>query len=211
VTSPAPAVAELIPGLHVSRETEDLLKRHLALLSRWNARINLVSPATLARAWDRHIRDSAQLWPQAPAAPRRWVDLGSGAGFPGLVIAAIAADISPRTEVVLIESDGRKAAFLLAVLAETGLPARVLTARAEDVAPLAADVVSARALAPLPQLLPLVARHLAPAGIALLPKGRQADAEIAAARRKWRFGRASFPSLTDREGHVLKLSGIARV
>ncbi len=192
-----------------SPETLARLAALEALLGRWSARINLVAPSTLAEAWTRHVADSAQLWPLAPRGARRWADLGAGAGFPGLVIAALAAERGgPR--VTLVESDRRKAAFLGEAARAMGLAVAVLAERAEAAPPQGAEVVSARALAPLPALLPLVARHLAPAGTALLPKGRGWEAEVEAARAAgWRFALDAAPSATDPAARLLRLTEIA--
>ncbi|MBB4286357.1 16S rRNA (guanine(527)-N(7))-methyltransferase RsmG [Roseospira goensis] len=164
----------------VPDETVARLRALLELLATWTRRINLVGPATLPQAWERHVLDSARLVPLIPPGARRVVDLGSGAGFPGLVLALLGAP-----DVHLVESDQRKAAFLREVARVTGAPVTVHAARIEAVPPLAADVVTARALAPLPDLLPLVTRHLTPDGVALLPKGRGAESELTACRERW--------------------------
>lgn len=179
-----------------------------ALVRKWTVRINLVAPSTTAELWTRHIADSAQLWPLAPPEARTWVDLGSGGGFPGLVIAALAAGTG-RPAVTLIESDGRKCAFLREAARAMEVDVTVLDQRAELAPPQGADVVSARALSPLPALLPLVARHLAPGGTALLPKGRGWAAELEAARAAgWRFALDSRPSATDPEARLLRLTDL---
>ena len=198
-----------LPGLDLPRATLDRLEALDALVRRWTERINLVAPSTLPDLWTRHIADSAQLWSLAPAGLETWADLGSGGGFPGLVIAALTADAGhPR--VTLIESDGRKCAFLRTAARELGLSVTVLDRRVEAAAPQGAAVVSARALAPLPALLPLVARHLAPGGIALLPKGRDFAAELDAARAAgWRFEAEAMPSVTDPVARILRLRTLA--
>jgi 16S rRNA (guanine527-N7)-methyltransferase len=195
----------------VSRETEAKLKAFADLVARWTPRINLVSVASLAEIEDRHILDSAQLLAYAPLGWSHWADLGSGGGFPGIVIAILAAETAPAARITLVESDQRKATFLRTAIRELGLTAQVQTARAETLAPLSADVVSARALAPLAQLLPLALRHLALGGRALFPKGRRAQDEITEARRDWRFGLTTHPSRTDPEARILQIEGIAHV
>lgn len=197
-----------IPGLDVSRETEAKLHSFVNLVEKWTSRINLIGPATQPEIWDRHIRDSAQLVPLAPISPTHWVDLGSGGGFPGIVVAIIAAELWPAMQVTLVESDQRKSAFLRTAVRELGVPAQVVSRRIESLEPLGADVVTARALAPLDALLGYIAPHLTPEGRALLPKGRQATAEIARARQSWRFGLAIHPSLTDQEASILVIDGI---
>jgi len=199
-------VADLLPGLSVDDATLARLRAFDAALARWSAAINLVAPATVADSWDRHILDSAQLLDLAPPGARHWADLGAGGGLPGLVIAILGRDRG--LSVTLVESDRRKCAFLRSQIAEQGLAARVLTARAEALGPLQADVVSARALAPLDRLLPMVARHLAPTGTALLPKGRRWATELAEARRAWSFDCEDLPSAIDPEARILRITRI---
>lgn len=199
-------MADLLPVLSVAPDTLDRLRALQGELTRWSAAINLVASATLTEGWTRHILDSAQLFPLMPPGARHWADLGSGGGLPGLVIAILARGSDLR--LTLVESDRRKCAFLRAQIAEHGLNARVEAARAEMLAPLAADVVSARALAPLDRLLPLVARHLAPGGTALLPKGRRWATELATARVGWRFDCQELPSAVEPDARILRLTQI---
>lgn len=196
----------LLPGLNVSRETLSKLELYADLIRRWTAKINLIAPASLPDLWQRHIIDSAQLLPLVLPLAKTWADLGSGAGLPGVVIAILA----PQTDVTLIESDQRKAAFLRTCARELGLPLTILTDRAEAAKPRRADIVSARALAPLDALLPLVVRHLAPNGTALLPKGRTFESEVDAARRNWRFDLETYPSHTSPDAAILRLERITR-
>lgn len=193
--------------IEVSRETDEQLAIFSDLLKKWNPKINLVAPSTLDCLEDRHLRDSAQLLAHAPTGWTDWVDLGSGGGFPGLVVSLM----SPGRNVTLIEADKRKAAFLRAAVRETGANARIVAARIEDVSPLAAQVVSARALAPLKHLLGLVERHLAPEGTALLPKGAGVDGEIEDALETWRFDCEKIPSRTDPRAVILSIGEISRV
>ncbi len=195
---------------NVSRETLATLERYAALLEKWNARINLVAPSTIPDLWERHIRDSLQVFDHAPQHARLWADLGSGGGLPGVVCAIAAQEKLPECRFVLIESDKRKAAFLMTAIRELGLSADVIAQRVEQVDALGADVVSARALAPLPQLLPLVARHLAENGVALLPKGKTHAEELAAARAEWQFDAASHQSKTNASARILILKGLTR-
>lgn len=196
--------------LNVSRETLDRLHLFAELLARWNARINLVAPSTVADMWQRHIVDSAQLFDHAPESTQHWVDLGSGGGLPGLVCAILAQENRPGCQFTLIESDKRKAAFLMTVTRELGLNARIIAQRIEDVPAQMADVVSARALAPLPVLLGSVARHLRPGGLALLLKGKSYAEELAMARAEWQFDVAEIESQTDSLARLLILKDIAR-
>jgi 16S rRNA (guanine527-N7)-methyltransferase len=189
----------------VSRETLDRLKLYVALLEQWQPRINLVASATLPEVWDRHIADSAQLLALAPAA-RTWLDLGSGAGFPGLVIAIMAhGGAGPR--VTLIESDRRKSAFLAEVSRQTGISVEIHTARIEQIATQAmlkpVEVVSARALAPLVRLISLSLPFFGDATLGLFPKGRDAESEVAQARANWAFDVEMTPSMTDAAARIV--------
>ena len=200
-----------VGGVPVSAATEARLRRQLAELERWNGAINLVAKSTLADAWDRHIADSAQLLLLAPETPVHWADLGSGAGFPGLVVAIILAERSPETRVTLVESDRRKATFLRESVRGLGLTTTVLAERIETIAPLCADVVSARALARLEKLLPLTARHIAPDGIALFLKGAAAQSELAMVSGAWSFSLERLPSQTDPTSEILRLKDLIHV
>jgi len=195
---------------NVSRETLVRLEEYAALLAKWNPVINLVSKSTLPDVWQRHMRDSAQLWPLCPKGARLWVDMGSGGGFPGIVIAILAAELAPEMRVILIESDQRKATFLRTVAQTLGLELRVESQRAEDVPPLSADVVSARALTALSGLLPLAQRHLAENGVAIFPKGQSAAQELTDALELWQFAVTKTPSETDHQAVVLQIRDIAR-
>ena len=189
----------------VSRETLDRLANYVELLISWNRRINLVGRETIGDVWRRHILDSAQLFPLIPPDARRLIDLGSGAGLPGLVLAIMGVP-----EVHLIESDGRKAVFLREAVRLTDAPAVVHARRIDRVSPLLADVVTARALAPLPALLEMSQRFLDPHGFCLFLKGRHVEEELTAARKEWNIRLNRQPSLTDPSGCILRLEGIAR-
>jgi len=192
----------------VSRETRDRLTAYADLLVRWNARINLVSRPDLAQLWPRHIADSLQLAALIPQGARV-VDMGSGGGFPGLVI-AMATD----AHVTLIESDQRKAAFLREASRVAGVRTRVIAARIEAAEAGPADIVTARALAPLPQLLQWGVRFLDKEGFCLFLKGKNADEELNAANAAnadWRMAVTRIPSRTDADGIILRLSDIRRV
>ena len=195
--------------LDVSRETRDRLETYADLVRKWTPRINLVSGSTVGDIWNRHILDSAQIVGLAPAKWKTWTDLGSGAGFPGLVVAILAADTGKT--VSLIESDERKAAFLRVVAIELKLDVAVHAVRIEKADPQSADVVSARALAPLPTLIELAVRHLAPGGICLFTKGVRADHELTEARGSWNMQVERCPSRTDPGGTILKIGAISRV
>lgn len=197
--------ASFLEKADVSRETLEQLDIYADRLTAWNARINLVSPKSLAELWERHFLDSLQLLRIAPDW-NTWADLGSGAGFPGAVIAIA----NPDKTVTLIESDARKCAFLRALARET-TATNIINSRIESATPLNADVVSARALAPLPKLLAYVDRHIGPEGRALLLKGKNARQEIDEALENWRFDCETFPSETDKEAVILSIGDIERV
>jgi 16S rRNA (guanine527-N7)-methyltransferase len=188
----------------VSRETLGRFESYAALLVKWQKAINLVGPKTLDDIWRRHFLDSAQLWSLLPAGTRVVADLGSGAGFPGLVLALLGVP-----EVHLIESDQRKSVFLRETARELGLLVKVHAARAETVSGLDADLVTARALAPLDALLELAAPFLrAKRGYCLFLKGAEAERELTDSpkRRNMRVDR--FPSITDPRGSILRLREI---
>lgn len=200
-----------VAGLDVSRETSEKLASYVALIQKWNKAINLISRSSEADIWQRHIADSAQLAQHLPSGPRLWLDLGSGAGLPGIVLAIIAAEVAPSLRFELVEVDQRKATFLRQVSRELGLNVTVLTERIEALTPRLADVVSARALASLSDLCNFAERHLDADGIAVFLKGTGAEAEIEVARRKWSFNLESFPSKTSADALVLKLKKIRHV
>jgi 16S rRNA (guanine527-N7)-methyltransferase len=195
----------------VSRETLIRLEAYASLLLRWNARINLVGRSTEADLWTRHMGDSAQLWTLRPESLTHWADLGSGAGFPGLVIAALAAADRPNLKVTLVESDARKCAFLAEASRAMGIAPTILAERIEAVAPLQADVLSARALAPLVTLLGYVILHRRDGGIALFPKGESVHKEIEAAARRWRFEHRIHPSVTGSLGAIVEIGVVSSV
>ena len=196
--------------LNVSRETLDRLKTYEALLKKWNPAINLVSRSTIAEAWTRHFVDPAQIFELTPDDTRHWVDIGSGGGFPGLVVAIMAAQKRPKMRTTLIESDLRKATFLRTVIRETGIQADVIADRIEKAPPQAADVLSARALASLYMLLGFTERHLSPKGLAVFPKGKSAVDEIDAALENWSFDLQKIKSQTDPEAVILRIRNIQR-
>lgn len=195
---------------NVSRETELRLAQYSDLVATWNQKINLVSPSTLAQFRQRHVEDSIQVLDAVMPAAGRWVDLGSGAGLPGLPVAIMADTLAPNLDIILVESDKRKAAFLREAVRTLSLHVQVMCQRAEKLPPLHADYISARALAPLDRLCELAAPHLSERGICIFPKGRDADREIAEARRKWTFHCRKVPSRTDGEASILIMSELQR-
>jgi 16S rRNA (guanine527-N7)-methyltransferase len=195
-----------LPPVDVSRETLTRIDRFLPLLLRWNERINLIGPATEAVVRQRHVADSLQLLSLIPKGGAPLGDLGSGAGFPGLVL-AMAVD----RPVHLVESDRRKAAFLQTVTGELGLShVQVHAARIESVSMPPLGVLTARALAPLEKMLPWAVRLLAPEGVAIFPKGRTAEEELEAAAPGWTMTAERFKSSTDTDASIFRLSRIRR-
>ena len=198
-------------GLSVSRETIERLEEYHALLIKWNSKINLVSRSTIKDAWTRHFRDSAQIYQYSPENWSHWVDLGSGGGFPGAVIAILAAELNPSGRVTLVESDQRKSAFLRNVFRETGVAATVIAKRIEQIDPLGADVISARALAELKQLFHLAHVHAAPNCTYLFPKGENWQKEMLVAEESWSFTHSLIKSETDPKAIVLKIRELRHV
>ncbi len=195
--------------MNVSRETFEKLSVHVDLLKKWNPRINLVARGTLSEVWTRHIFDSLQVFQQV-ADCEHWVDLGSGGGFPGLVCAILATEQSPDTTFTLVESDQRKSAFLRTVIRETGANCTVISKRIEDLDPLRADILSARALADLNTLLSFCDRHLKKDGLALFLKGAAWKKELEQAQREWNFIAEPTISLTEPQAVILKIKGVSR-
>ncbi|MBW8270457.1 16S rRNA (guanine(527)-N(7))-methyltransferase RsmG [Caldovatus aquaticus] len=194
-----------IPEAPVSRETRRRLDRFRDLLLAWRERINLIAERDAAAVEQRHIADSLQLLPLLPAQGAV-ADLGSGAGFPGLVLA-----IATERSVHLIESDRRKAAFLLEASRLLGLPhVHIHAARIEAVPLTGMAAVTARAVAPLRRLLPHAVRLLGPGGVAIFPKGRTAEAELTDAAGDWKMTIERFQSRTEPDATILRLSDIRR-
>jgi 16S rRNA (guanine527-N7)-methyltransferase len=194
--------AELLP---VSRETLSRLEACADLLTRWSARINLVGRDTLADLWRRHMLDSAQLRPLVPNTARNLIDLGSGAGFPGLVLAILGV---PGVE--LVEADSRRCAFLREAARITEAKVTIRPCRMEAVPPHPVDVVTARACAPLDRLLDLARPFLAPDTVCLFPKGERFEEELTLARKRWTMNVSVEPSLSDRRGVILRLQQVVR-
>ena len=194
-------------GINVSRETLQRLETYAGLLVKWQAKINLVGPATLPDLWRRHFLDSAQLLPLLPAAAGILVDLGSGAGFPGLVLA-----IMTDWRVHLLDSDQRKCAFLRQVALDCGVVDRVTIhpKRIEQVPGIVADVVTARACAPLGELLALAEPFIGEKGTGLFLKGAQAEEELTQAQRRWTMRLDRRESISDPAGKLLIVSQLKR-
>lgn len=193
--------------MSVSRETMERLEVYGQLICEWNPHINLVAHSTIKELRKRHFDDCLQILDLEKFEAGKWVDLGSGAGLPGLILAIALAD--SQVTFTLVESDQRKGAFLRAVVRETGLKnVTLLCQRIEDVSPLNAAYISARALAPLSQLMPYLDLHLARKGKAFLMKGRQWQSEVDEAKRDWVFDYVPHPSRTQDGAAILEVSGV---
>lgn len=194
----------------VSRETFQRLKGFEAEFRKWSGRINLAAPSTLQDFWNRHVLDSAQLMPLAAGATR-WVDLGSGGGFPGAVVAILLTERAGAM-ISLIESNRKKAAFLQTTLARLGAPARILPLRIEHAAEATgpAEIVTARALAPMSALLELAEPWLRTGARALFHKGRDFRTEVANCRDAWNLDLLEHRSLVDGDSVILDISNVSR-
>ena len=198
-------------GSILSPEVEQDLRTFADLVLKWNQKINLISRSTAAEIWERHVLDSVQLWPLSSADSRVWVDIGSGGGFPGMVIAIIAKALRPQMRVVLVESDKRKAAFLIQAARSVGVACDVRAERIEEVGDLGADVVSARALASLSELLGLGAKLGRPEAVMIFPKGERAQDEIEHAMQEWHFQIAQVQSITNPAASLVRITNLRHV
>lgn len=190
----------------VSRETRTALEAFVSLLLRWNQTVNLIARADEAAIWERHIVDCLQLAPLMRPLPDRAIDLGSGAGFPGLVLS-----IATAVPFDLIEADKRKAAFLREAIRRTRAPAQVHPVRIEEAKLEPAALITARALAPLPKLLHLAAPLLVPGGICLFLKGQSVEAELTQAASQWHMQAELIVSQTSTDARILRISNLSRV
>jgi 16S rRNA (guanine527-N7)-methyltransferase len=198
---------EFAAATNVSRETLSRLKAYADLLRDWNSRHNLVSDRSLDDLWRRHFWDSAQLAPLVPPEARALADLGSGAGFPGLVLAEMLRD---RVTVTLHEATLKKCTFLKAAAARLQLSVRIENARMEDLAPKVFDVVTARACAPLDKLLGYAQKFTGPDTVCLFLKGQNLVGELTEAHKSWNMETSQVPSITDPSGAILAVRKLAR-
>lgn len=191
------------PAYGIDAETAERIARFAAHLEKWQKAINLVSAKSLPQLWERHILDSLQLVPLIPPGARTLVDVGSGAGFPGLILALVG-----RWDVHLVESDTRKSVFLRDSARLCGVPVTVHAVRIESLAAPKADVITARALAPVADLLRLTAGFRQTGTVHLFPKGRGAEAELTEAEKTWTLAVDRIPSLTDPDAVILKIGEV---
>jgi 16S rRNA (guanine527-N7)-methyltransferase len=195
---------------NVSAQTLRRLESFVALLIEWQRKTNLIAPSTLPEIWSRHVADSLQLLDLAPDA-KTWIDLGSGGGFPGLVIACA---LEPPALVHLVESNMKKAAFLREAVRVTGAPARIHAQRIEDFAKTfqgPVDVVTARALAPMPKLFDLIEPFVKKGAKGLLLKGQDVEAELTESSKYWKVQADLIPSKTDPAGRIVVLRQLERI
>lgn len=201
---------DVIAGQNVSRETLELLKAYEALVKKWNPTINLVAKGSLDGFWERHIVDSVQIFNLASEKAKTWVDLGSGGGLPGIVVAILAKQHNPALNVTLVESDQRKATFLRTAIRELELSAQVIAKRIETIEIRGVDILSARALAALDELLNLSEGLISSGTQLLFPKGRQYAEELKKAGENWNFDVVAHPSFTDKESRILDIRNVKR-
>jgi 16S rRNA (guanine527-N7)-methyltransferase len=196
---------------NVSRETQERLAVIVAQVEKWQKHINLIAPSTLPVIWQRHVADSLQLIALASSA-RRWLDLGSGGGFPGLVVAAVLAE-HHGSQITLVESNQKKCSFLRETARLAGLPVTVLALRIDQATPELAkfswDVVSARALASFDQLLHMASPFIGAGAVGLFPKGRDVDDEVKLAQGTWNFSHDLIQSITEPMARIVRVTAMS--
>ena len=195
----------LINKICVSRETCDLLRLYYDMLISWNKKINLVSRKSIKTSWNRHFLDSAQLWLYLPQKANKWLDFGSGAGFPGLVIAFISKELKPDLKIVLVEKNKKKALFLNEVVNKIGLNVEILSNNVELIRPQRADVITSRAFGKLDHLLKISYKHQNKDTTALFPKGINFTEEIIISKKKWSYELERIKNIIDSNSFILKI------
>ena len=197
--------------LDVSRETLDALKYFGDLVVLWNPAINLISNSSVSDLWSRHIIDSAQLFLFTMPDEGLWLDVGSGGGFPGIVVSIVAKELAPSLRVVLVESDNRKCVFLRTVIRELGLSVKVINDRIENVKLDDVVYLSARALRNLNSLLFIVENNVSRETVCVFPKGRSYKKELVESQKNWKFDFNLIDSNTSEDSKVIVLKGLERV
>lgn len=195
----------------VSRETFDKLKSCQECLNAWQQKFNLVGPATLEDAWNRHFLDSAQLFPLIPEDAKVLYDFGSGAGFPGIVLAIMANEKLPDLKVNLVESTSKKTLYLNALKEQLNINVNIINDRIEKLPPQPADVITSRALASLTDLLGYAVRFCKSSTVCIFPKGKKYAEELAEAHRHWKFKCRIMPSEQSKEGRILVITNISKI
>ena len=203
--TPTAVQALLVSDYGVSRETIERFEAYQAILTKWAPRINLVGASTLASFWDRHILDSAQILPLASPEAKTWVDFGSGAGFPGLVIAALVQS-RDGAQVTLIEASTKRCSFLREAARAMQVRVDIVNDKLENVTPRPVDIITARAFTALDRLLAYSAPWQGPQTQALFPKGEEVSGELAQASTNWRFKSTIHPSASDVRGCIVEIT-----
>jgi len=203
--SPEAVQALLMSDYGVSRETIERFLAYQAILTKWAPRINLVGASTLGSFWDRHILDSAQILPLARAEARSWVDFGSGAGFPGLVIAALVQPLNGG-QVTLIEASTKRCGFLREAARAMQVQVDIINDKLENVKPRPVDIITARAFTALDRLLAYAEPWQGPQTQALFSKGEEVSSELAQASTNWLFKSTIHPSLSDARGCIIEIT-----
>jgi len=193
-----------ISQLNVSRETLDLFLLYAEILAKWQRKINLISANTIVNVWSRHFLDSAQLYGLVPRGAKTLLDIGSGAGFPGMVLVVMGVK-----NVTLVEADARKCLFLSEVLRETGKHANIVNCRIEEFDGGYFDIITARALAPMDKLLSYINPHFGPSTKGLFLKGEQVDHELTKAKKQWKLEYKTVPSITNDRGSIIIVEKIS--
>lgn len=195
----------LLNKLCVSRETCDLLRLYYDMLISWNKKINLVSRKSINTSWNRHFLDSAQLWLYLPEKASIWLDFGSGAGFPGLVIAFISKELKPDLKIILVEKNKKKAFFLIEVVNKFDLNVEILSKNVETIKPQKADVITSRAFGKLDHLLKISYKHQNKDTTALFPKGISFKEEIIISKKNWSYELEKIKNIIDNNSFILKI------
>ncbi len=198
----------LLNKICVSRETCDLLQLYYDMLISWNKKINLVSRKSINTSWNRHFLDSAQLWLHLPHKANKWLDFGSGGGFPGLVIAFISKELKPGLKIVLVEKNKKKALFLSEVVNKFGLNVEILSKKVETIKPQKADVITSRAFGKLDHLLKISFRHQNKDTTALFPKGKSFTEEIKNSKKDWQYELEKIKNIIDNNSFILKIRNL---
>ena len=198
----------LVEKIGVSRETCENMRLYYNLLFQWNKKINLVSRKSIDSSWTRHFLDSAQLWFSLPKGVNTWLDFGSGAGFPGLVISTIAKELKPDLRVILVEKNRKKGHFLEAVVEKLSLNATVICSRIEEIEPQKVDVISARAVGRLKSLIEVAYTHRNDKTIGFFPKGKKYRAELEESLQYWIFEVRQVTNLFDKDSPILEIRNI---
>ena len=198
----------LVEKIGVSRETCENMRLYYNLLFQWNKKINLVSRKSIDSSWTRHFLDSAQLWFSLPKGVNTWLDFGSGAGFPGLVISTIAKELKPDLRVILVEKNRKKGHFLEAVVEKLSLNATVICSRIEEIEPQKVDVISARAVGRLKSLIEVAYTHRNDKTIGFFPKGKKYRAELEESLQYWIFEVRQVTNLFEKDSPILEIRNI---